>query len=154
MDLLTVLPGFKTKPYQHLLPALERTKITTVDLLTIEYLEIAKRAHVPPADIRRLCDRVVEALHADIGLKDSEPIIEDSDEEPDSSIHPANLTLGPATNRTTSEWNTISTLDPAMDDLLGGGIPTGYIVEITGERYVADLDLYVGWPVGSDVLRT
>ncbi|KAJ5985524.1 hypothetical protein N7499_008192 [Penicillium canescens] len=133
MDLLTVLPGFKTKPYQHLLPALERTKITTVDLLTIEYLEIAKRAHVPPADIRRLCDRVIEALHADIGLKDSEPIIEDSDEEPDSSIHPASLTLGPATNRTTSEWTTISTLDPAMDDLLGGGIPTGYIVEVTGE---------------------
>ncbi|KAJ6091647.1 hypothetical protein N7467_003616 [Penicillium canescens] len=87
----------------------------------------------PPADIRRLCDRVIEALHADIGLKDSEPIIEDSDEEPDSSIHPASLTLGPATNRTTSEWNTISTLDPAMDDLLGGGIPTGYIVEVTGE---------------------
>jgi RecA/RadA recombinase len=38
-----------------------------------------------------------------------------------------------------------------MDDLLGGGIPTGYIVEVTGERYVADLDLCVGWPVGSDV---
>ncbi|KAJ5771028.1 uncharacterized protein N7511_003079 [Penicillium nucicola] len=139
MDLLTVLPGFQTKPYQHLLPALERTKITTVDLLTIEFLEIAKRAHVPPADIRRLCDRVVEALHADIGFVESEPIIEDSDgdededEELNASIHPTGLALGPATSRTTSQWNTISTLDPVMDDLLGGGIPTGYMVEITGE---------------------
>ncbi|OQD89553.1 hypothetical protein PENANT_c002G05745 [Penicillium antarcticum] len=139
MDLLTVLPGFKTKPYQHLLPALERTKITTVDLLTIEFLEIAKRAHVPPADIRRLCDRVVEALHADIGFVEPEPIIGDSDgdddeeEELDSSIHPTGLVLGPATSRTASQWNMISTLDPAMDDLLGGGIPTGYMIEITGE---------------------
>jgi DNA repair protein RAD57 len=149
MDLLTVLPGFKTKPYQHLLPALERTKITTVDLLTIEFLEIAKRAHVPPADIRRLCDRVTEALHADIGFVEPEPIIEDSDEEPEeleSSIHPASLVLGPAMDRTTSQWNTISTLDPAMDDLLGGGIPTGYMIEVTGERYVIVVvfDLYLG----------
>lgn len=34
-----------------------------------------------------------------------------------------------------SRWNAISTLDPALDELLGGGIPTGYLTEVTGERY-------------------
>jgi hypothetical protein len=33
-----------------------------------------------------------------------------------------------------------------MDDLLGGGIPTGYMIEVTGERYVIVVvfDLYLG----------
>ncbi|KAL2116790.1 hypothetical protein VTJ04DRAFT_8958 [Mycothermus thermophilus] len=32
-----------------------------------------------------------------------------------------------------SQWRTISTLDPALDRALGGGIPVGSITEITGE---------------------
>jgi DNA repair protein RAD57 len=31
-------------------------------------------------------------------------------------------------------WSAISTLDDAMDMALGGGIPTGYVTEVTGER--------------------
>ena len=69
MDLLSVLPGFATKPYAHILPPLERSKLTTVDLISLDTLEIAKRAHVPPADVRRLSARIIEALHADLGFE-------------------------------------------------------------------------------------
>ncbi|KAJ5727743.1 DNA recombination and repair protein Rad51 C-terminal [Penicillium malachiteum] len=134
MDLLSVLPGFATNPYAHILPPLERSKITTVDLITLDTLEIAKRAHVPPADVRRLCVRVVEALHADLGFEKTQTNINVGDSELSSSINPETetITLGPATKLQTS-WNSISTLDPTMDALLGGGIPTGYVTEVTGE---------------------
>lgn len=32
------------------------------------------------------------------------------------------------------KWRSISTLDDSIDAALGGGIPTGYITEFTGER--------------------
>ncbi|KAJ5806433.1 uncharacterized protein N7503_004035 [Penicillium pulvis] len=135
MDLLSVLPGFATKPYAHLLPSLERSKLTTVDLITLDTLEIAKRAHVPPADVRRLCVRVVEALHADLGFQKTQTNIGSAEEkEPSSSLNAdAAVTLGPSINLQPSRWEMISTLDPTMDALLGGGIPTGYLTEVTGE---------------------
>lgn len=34
-------------------------------------------------------------------------------------------------------WEAISTLDDDMDRALGGGIPAGYITEVTGERYAS-----------------
>jgi DNA repair protein RAD57 len=139
MDLLSVLPDFSTKSYAHILPPLERSKITTVDLITLDTLEIAKRAHVPPTDVRRLSAQIIEALHADLGFKKSQAdIAASSDAEPSSFINPDTVTVAPrpTTKLQTSRWDTISTLDPTMDELLGGGIPMGYVTEITGERYV------------------
>ncbi|KAJ5135659.1 DNA recombination and repair protein Rad51 C-terminal [Penicillium bovifimosum] len=134
MDLILVLPDFSTKSFTHILPPLERAKVTTVDLITLDALEIAKRARVPPADVRRLSSRIVEALHADIGFNRPQSNTGTSSDVPDSSIAPeVGWSLGPATKRTTSQWSTISTLDPAMDALLGGGIPTRYVTEVTGE---------------------
>lgn len=135
MDLLLVLPGFVTKPFAHILPPLERAKVTTVDVITLDSLEIAKRARVPPADVRRLSSCIVEALHTDVGFEKPQTNTETSD-GPRSSINPdvASRTIS---SKRASQWNTISTLDPAMDALLGGGIPTGYVTEVTGERYVA-----------------
>jgi DNA repair protein RAD57 len=151
MDLLTVLPGFPTNGFIHIIPPLERRKVTTVDLITLDPLEIAKRARVPPADVRRLSNRIVEALHADIGFERPKAIAEDPNDTPSSTINPdAVLHLGPATKRAPLQWNTISTLDPAMDALLGGGIPTGYVTEVTGERYATGLStnpvIYTGEP--------
>lgn len=139
MDLLSILPGFATKPYAHILPPLERGKITTVDLITLDTLEIAKRAHVPPADVRRLAARIVEALHSDMGFESN--IGTAREETPSSSINADAVTfsLGPATKLQPSRWNAISTMDSAIDALLGGGIPTGYVTEVTGERYVVDI---------------
>ncbi|KAJ5950379.1 DNA recombination and repair protein Rad51 C-terminal [Penicillium vulpinum] len=131
MDLLSVLPGFVTKPFAHILPPLERAKVTTVDVITLDSLEIAKRARVPPADVRRLSSRIVEALHTDIGFEKLETNSEAGD-GPSSSINPDVVRTIGSTKRA-SQWNTISTLDPAMDVLLGGGIPTGYVTEVTGE---------------------
>ncbi|KAJ5902128.1 P-loop containing nucleoside triphosphate hydrolase protein [Penicillium taxi] len=134
MDLLTVLPDFSTKSYTHILPPLERSKITTVDLITLDTLEIAKRAHVPPADVRRLSTRIIEALHTDLGFEKTSNIDSSSDEAPGPSVNRANFTLGPPTKLHAEQWDIISTLDPTMDALLGGGIPTGYVTEVTGER--------------------
>jgi DNA repair protein RAD57 len=134
MDLLSVLPDFPTKPYAHILPPLERSKITTVDLITLDTLEIAKRAHVPPTDVRRLSASIIKALHHDIGFED---IDESTSAEPSSSInYDLPTTLGPTTKLDLSQWSAISTLDTTLDELLGGGVPTRYVTEVTGERYV------------------
>ncbi|KAE8372698.1 P-loop containing nucleoside triphosphate hydrolase protein [Aspergillus bertholletiae] len=131
MDLLSVLPDFHTKPYAHILPPLERSKITTVDLITLDTLEIAKRAHVPPADVRRLCASIIKALHHDIGFDD---VDKPASAEPSSSINDDLPTvLGSTTKLDLSQWSMISTLDTALDDLLGGGVPTSYVTEVTGE---------------------
>lgn len=136
MDLLTILPSFSTKYYTHILPPLERNNINTVDLITLDTLEIAKRAHVPPADVRRLSAQIIEALHEDVGFeKDIAP--EDLGNTQSSSLNTdAPAIAGPLTRLDLSQWNAISTLDPAMDELLDGGIPAGYVTEVTGERLV------------------
>lgn len=144
MDLLTILPHFNTKPYTHILPPLERRHIATVDLITLDYLEIAKRAHVPPADVRRLCADVVVGLHGDLGFStssvrgggahDGEYNKDSHNQHSNEQVAAADRADGGRNKLDLSRWNTISTLDPALDELLGGGIPTGYLTEITGER--------------------
>ncbi|GFF87828.1 DNA repair protein rhp57 [Aspergillus udagawae] len=132
MDLLSVLPGFKTRPYAHIIPPLERNKITIVDLITLDNLEIAKRAHVPPADLRQLTTQVLKALHKDVGFE--EACESDDAVEPSSSNDIEKpLIPGPSTKLDLSRWNAISTLDPVLDELLNGGLPTGYLTEVTGE---------------------
>ncbi|KAH1935945.1 hypothetical protein KXV89_004907 [Aspergillus fumigatus] len=132
MDLLSVLPGFQTRSYAHIIPPLERSKITLVDLITLDNLEIAKRAHVPPTDLRRLTTHVVKALHKDVGFE--EACDADNVDEPSSSNNiEKSLIPGPSTKLDLSRWSAISTLDPALDELLNGGLPTGYLTEVTGE---------------------
>ncbi|KAF7714094.1 DNA repair protein RAD57 [Penicillium ucsense] len=136
MDLLSVLPDFAVKSYAHILPPLERSRITTVDLITLETLEIAKRAHVPPADVRRLSAQIVDALHTDLGFEKVQSDIETSSSaEPSSSFLSDPILLAPGSSNKLdgSRWKTISTLDPGLDAVLGGGIPMGYVTEITGE---------------------
>ncbi|BDD59750.1 hypothetical protein MAP00_004942 [Monascus purpureus] len=136
MDLLSTLPNFPTKPYAHILPSLEKNRISTVDLVTLDTLEIAKRAHVPPADVRRLCVHLIQALHQDVGFerKQSTPESNLCDVEPSSSIDiEATIEPGPSTKLDLAEWDSISTLDPALDALLGGGILAEYVTEVTGE---------------------
>lgn len=135
MDLLSVIPGFSTKSYNHILPSLEKKHITTVDLITVEPLELAKRAHVPPGDVRRLSAQVLQALHQDLGFQDEVDQRETTGNE-DVNGRDTGVKPGPSTKLDPSRWRTISTLDPDIDALLGGGIPTGYLTEVTGERCV------------------
>lgn len=135
MDLLSILPTFSTKSYGHILPPLERNHINTVDLITLDTLEIAKRAHVPPADVRRLSAHILDALHGDVGFERDIGGIENSGNTQGSSFNAdAAVIPGPLTRVDLSRWSVISTLDPAMDALLDGGIPAGYVTEVTGER--------------------
>ncbi|KAI9699393.1 MAG: hypothetical protein M1836_003004 [Candelina mexicana] len=131
-DLLHILP---TSSYTHLLPSLEKNLITTVDLLTLDALEIAKRAQLPPLDVRRLINAVIAALHGELGLSIEAGDGTANDDGRPSIQKPFNkkARLNKTGSELVEEWQTISTLDEQLDAALGGGIPTGYITEITGE---------------------
>jgi DNA repair protein RAD57 len=122
-DLLQVLPDFDAKPYTHLLPSLDKALITANDLLTLEAADVAKRAQLPAGEVRKLADAVVLALHRQLGFGGEEAI--------------GNSFLSASGNPDSEGdgWACISTLDEKLDAALGGGIPRGYVVEVTGERY-------------------
>jgi DNA repair protein RAD57 len=122
-DLTTVLPGFPTSQYTRLLPAIEKNLVTTADLLTLDFVEIAKRTQLPLLEVKRFSNAILQALQGTLGI---------------------NNVLGQALNNAAlkksgkdilNAWNSISTLDDDLDRALGGGIPAGYITEVTGERY-------------------
>lgn len=129
-DLLHTIPDFPTKLYTHLLPSLEKHLITTTDLLTLDALDVAKRAQLPLLDVRRLANHILAILQGQLGFKtDNAPSYQDGGEGQ------ANCgSLRKTGKETTSQFSAISTLDPVLDAVLGGGIPTGYVSEITGER--------------------
>jgi DNA repair protein RAD57 len=122
-DLTAVLPGFPTQQYVRLLPSLEKNLVTTADLLTLDCVEVAKRAQLPLLDVKRLCKAVLEALQGNLGIKELE-----------GETQGASSALKKKGKDIVNSWNTISTLDNELDLALGGGIPTGYITEVTGER--------------------
>ncbi|KAF1844671.1 uncharacterized protein K460DRAFT_96113 [Cucurbitaria berberidis CBS 394.84] len=122
-DLLQVLPDFNARPYTHLLPSLDKALITTNDLLTLEAADVAKRAQLPAGELRKLTDALVSALHRSLGF---------GGEEAAGNSFLAGLGSPEASN---SEWGCISTLDEELDAALGGGVPRGYLVEVTGESY-------------------
>lgn len=120
-DLLQVLPDFDTKPFSHLLPSLDKALITTNDLLTLEAADVAKRAQLPAGELRKLTDATVNALHRQLGVGAEETL---------GHSFLSDLSSSEAPN---SKWSCISTLDEELDAALGGGIPPGYLVEVTGE---------------------
>ena len=130
-DLLHTLPDFPTKNYTHLVPSLEKHLITTTDLLTLDALDIAKRAQLPVLDVRRLVNHITAALQEELGIKEEENRPE---HEPRVDTASRNGCLMKTGKDVVGQWSTISTLDDEIDAALGGGIPTGYITEITGER--------------------
>ena len=118
-----MLPDFDTEPYSHILPSLDKALITTNDLITLDAVDLAKRAQVPLGDLKKLTEAILLLLHQQLGF---------ADEEAHSNGTLSSTDVG---KNTASEWNTISTLDDGLDAALGGGIPTGYLIEVTGERY-------------------
>ncbi|KAL8754680.1 MAG: hypothetical protein Q9199_004179 [Rusavskia elegans] len=129
-DLLHTLPNFPTKHYTHLIPSLEKSLITTTDLLTLDPLEVAKRAHLPLLDVRRLANHVLASLQSQLGVIDGTEALRKYEES--SNLEDA-LSLKASGRTISKEWSAISTLDPLLDAALGGGIPTTYITEVTGE---------------------
>ena len=133
-DILLVLPDFPTKSYTHLLPSLERHHVTTTDLLTLDALEIAKRARLPLLDLRRLAGDILSALQDDLelGTRRSNDCDAPGDAPASKRQQPTLRKSGP---ELTARRPFISTLDSTLDEALGGGISTGYITEVVGERY-------------------
>jgi DNA repair protein RAD57 len=133
-DLPTILPDFPTRPYTHLIPSLDRHGITVADLLSLDALEIAKRASLPILDLRRLAEDVVHTLQDDLGISVTAHTTSD---EPFSSSRRNDSEWGwGAANDVVKHWDTISILDENLDKAIGGGIPAGYVTEFTGERLV------------------
>ena len=131
-DLLSTLPDFPLAPYTHLIPSLEKNGTTVADLLTLDPVEIVKRCPLPLLDVRRLVTNIVEALQVDLGIGNA--VTTASDEQLPEGDATLPIEAGPGFQKALDRREIISTLDPTLDDALGGGIPTGYVTEITGER--------------------
>ena len=134
-DLLRILPDFPLKQYTHLIPSLEKNIITTTDLLTLDAVDVAKRAQLPTLDVRRLITHVNTELQKQLGLHIDGPN-QRGDNAQITSASDEGATLRSTVASLTQKWTSISTLDHDLDAALGGGMPTGYIAEITGERYL------------------
>jgi DNA repair protein RAD57 len=107
-NLLLVLPEFDVRPHSHILPSLEKALVSTADLLTLDALDVAKRAQVPPGEVKKLADALLEGLHSELAHG--------------------------ATNVGSEVRLAISTLDDQIDHSLGGGIRPGHLTEVVGER--------------------
>ncbi|KAF2772309.1 hypothetical protein EJ03DRAFT_201607 [Teratosphaeria nubilosa] len=123
-SLLTVLPDFDIKPFTHILPSLEKASIATADLLTLDAVDVARRAQVPPGEVKKLATALINGLHGCLDGESSGPGSEQSSFV--SRQHGHDLI---------KRWKTISTLDDDFDDILGGGIAAEHVTEFVGERY-------------------
>ena len=151
-DLLLTLPNFPTKSYTHLIPSLERTRITTSDLLTLDPLEVAKRARLPLLDVKRLINHITAALQGQLGIEASGKDFrggingakveergarkEDGGfeiPEEDKGILRSN---GLEMLERERKQRRISLLDEGLDAALDGGVKRGGITEFVGERYI------------------
>ncbi|KAL9097939.1 MAG: hypothetical protein Q9165_000265 [Trypethelium subeluteriae] len=125
-DLHHVLPDFSTKTFTHLLPSLEKAQVTVSDLLTLEAIDVARRALVPVAELQRLANDILEALRAAVRSGQQDADAAEGNGSPAQTRSAANIGQG-------GSWETVKTLDTGIDAALGGGIPKGYVVELTGE---------------------
>ncbi|KAI1754765.1 DNA repair protein RAD57 [Xylaria castorea] len=140
-DLSQVLPDFPVAQYARLLPAIEKSRLTVTDLLTLEVPDIGKRTQLPLLDIKRLCNAVLAALHADLGVSGAAADEGGGKQKQNTAQPEKHSGIGmkdgflrqTGTELLARPWRTISTLDASLDAALGGGVPTGYITEITGE---------------------
>lgn len=130
-DLLRVLPAFPVGQYASLIPGLEKHQVTVSDLLTLEVADIGKRTQLPLLDLKRLCNAVLGALHSDLGVSNKQKTDpQHHGSQPDDRLQQH---LEQSLGHLRRSRSTISTLDETLDAALGGGIPTGYVTEITGE---------------------
>ena len=123
-NLLTVLPEFDVRPYTHILPSLEKALVSTADLLTLDALDVAKRAQVPPGEVKKLADALLEGLHSD--LTGSSTLQRHGTANVGSEVS--------SDDPDVSSRDVISTLVDRLDQSLGGGILPGYLTEVVGER--------------------
>lgn len=131
-DLLSVLPDLPLSPQTHrILSSLDKNNVTIADLLTLDQLEVSKRISVSLLDLRRFLKEVVRELHTSL---ESTPNT-DSKQESSVGIDHRNASFGMTGFDAWKTQRFISTGDVTLDSVLGGGIMTGSITEVVGERY-------------------
>lgn len=118
-NLLAVVPDFDLAPFSHILPSLEKALISSADLLTLDAIDVAKRAQVPSGEVRKLVGSLLSCLG---GQHASVPGQHVAFSRGDDLIN---------------KIGTISTLDDSLDVALNGGVHTGFLTEVTGERYTS-----------------
>ncbi|KAI6840152.1 P-loop containing nucleoside triphosphate hydrolase protein [Hortaea werneckii] len=123
-NLLTVLPDLDIRPFTHILPSLEKALVSTADLLTLEPVDIAKRAQVPPREVEKLATTLVDGLHGGSGDNTNG---EGSDAAESGAEHATNG------EGLVNDAQAISTLDDDLDQRLNGGIAVGAVTEVVGE---------------------
>ena len=116
-NVLSVLPDFDVRPFSHVLPSLEKALISTADLLTLDALDVAKRAHLPPGEVKKLTTALLESTQASLDVPN--PVQNGETES--------------AGENQCERTNLISTLDDKLDLGLGGGIARGCLTEVVGE---------------------
>lgn len=101
----------KLKPRStRVLQALDNAALSTVDLLTLDVFEIHRRTQLSVLDVQNLVRDVIAAL-----VDATEGGVETAAERE-------------------REFAFLTTGDRAIDELLGGGIPSGALTEVSGER--------------------
>lgn len=146
-DLSTNLPSFPVEQYSHLLPSIEKNLITTSDLLTLEAVEIAKRAQLPLLDLKRLIAHVLASSQVELGLDGAHNVGPAAGRFADLAKNGEPgwgklRTNGRALRR--ERLDVIKLGDEQLDAALGGGVPTGYVTEFVGERFVNSLLALLG----------
>lgn len=131
-DLTEVLPHFDLEPWKHLTYSLGKRNILTAELIAIDPVEIVKRCPLPLKEVRRMATAVTDALRADLGFVSmpppSRPQVNGEESRNKKAI------FGPTAEARAAQY--VKTLDSTIDECLRGGLPTGRITEIVGERYV------------------
>ncbi|KAI9709064.1 MAG: hypothetical protein M1820_003510 [Bogoriella megaspora] len=126
-DLLHVLPDkFPTQSYTHLLPSLEKNQVTVNDILTLDAIDVARRAHVPVTEVQRLAHDILQLLYEDLGFQNQNV-------EKPVSLQSTTAADSPVKSELPRSWQSVGTLDDTLDAALAGGFPRGYVTEITGE---------------------
>lgn len=110
MSDIILLSNLAAQP-NRVLQALDNAGIHTIDLLSLDVLEVHRRTQLSVIDVQKLLGDVISALTEDVEKE----------------------------TRTAEErertFTFLTTGDQRINELLGGGIPTDSLTEITGERF-------------------
>jgi DNA repair protein RAD57 len=98
-------------PSSRVLQALENAGLLTVDLLTLDVFEIHRRTQLSVIDVQNLVKDVISAMSGNV----------------ESEVKTAQERM--------QDFSFLTSGDETLNQLLGGGIPTGSLTEVTGERH-------------------
>lgn len=134
-DLSEVLPHFDQKPWKHLTFSLDKKGISTSELITSDPKWLARYVPLPLREVERMAKAVTQALHVDFDAKTN---LATRRLQEDGSERPKKRHATMSDNARSTDVQYITSLDPSIDEFLGGGIPVGYVTEIVGERQVKE----------------